>query len=103
MYRKISASEARQMMSQLTEYIILDVRTSEEFTEKRIEGALLIPVSELFRRAGKELPDKTKVIFVYCRSGGRSAAAAKELVGLGYTNVYDFGGIMNWPYETTSG
>ena len=101
-YRKVSAIEAYKMMSELGDYIILDVRTDEEYKEKRIAGAILIPNYEIKNRAEKELPDKSKVILVYCRSGGRSANAARELAGLGYENVYDFGGIIDWPYDTVS-
>ena len=99
-YRRISAAEAYKMMMELGDYIILDVRTNEEYRENRIAGAILIPNYEIKDRAEKELPDKSKVILVYCRSGSRSANAAKELVSLGYDHVYDFGGIINWPYET---
>ena len=99
-YRKLSAADAYKMMSELTDYVLLDVRTEEEYRERRISGAILIPNYEIKDRAAKELPDKDKVIFVYCRSGARSANAAGELAALGYVNVYDIGGIMNWPYET---
>ena len=99
-YHKISATEAYKMMSELNDYILLDVRTEEEYRKKRIEGAVLIPNNEIKERAKTELPNKNAVILVYCHSGGRSANAARELVGLGYTNVYDMGGITNWPYET---
>jgi len=98
-YRKISAGEAYQMMRNTSEYILLDVRSLEEFTEKHISGAALIPDNEIVNRAAKELPDKNALILVYCRSGARSAKAANELVGMGYANVYDFGGIIDWPYE----
>ena len=99
-YHKISAEEAHKMMSELNDYILLDVRTEEEYRKKRIEGAVLIPNNEIKERAKTELPDKKAVILVYCQSGGRSANAARELAGLGYTNVYDMGGISGWPYET---
>lgn len=100
-YRKISSDEAKKMME--GKHILLDVRTDAEFVEKRIEGAILIPDYELKDRAEKELTDKNALILVYCRSGRRSAVAAKELIGLGYTNVHDFGGIIDWPYDTVSG
>ena len=102
-YRRISAADAYEMMSKSKDFIILDARSQEEFNERRIEGATLIPDREVRNRAEKELPDKNKMIFVYCRSGGRSEIASRELVRLGYTKVYDFGGILNWPYETVSG
>ena len=101
-YRKISAGEARKIMESADDFILLDVRTDEEYKEKRIDRAILIPNYELANRAELELPDKKAVILIYCRSGRRSASAAKELVNMGYTNVYDFGGINDWPYETTN-
>lgn len=102
-YRKISAEQAQEMMQGEEPFILLDVRTEQEFLEQRIEGAVLIPDVELSSRAEKELPDKDAVILVYCRSGRRSAASAQQLVDMGYTNVYDFGGIIDWPYETVQG
>jgi rhodanese-related sulfurtransferase len=99
-YRKISAEEARKMMSELPDHVLLDVRTDAEYREKRIAGAILIPDYAIQGRAEKELPEKNKVILVYCRSGGRSANAARALASMGYVNVYDFGGIIQWPYET---
>jgi len=99
-YRKISAKEAYTMMNDLSDYTLLDVRTEEEFREIRIAGAILIPDNEIRIRAAAELPDKSAVILIYCRSGRRSANAAYELIGMGYKNVYDFGGIIDWPYST---
>lgn len=102
-YRKITAEEAKEIMDSGKDYILLDVRTAEEFAESHIDGAILIPDNELGARAESELPDKNATILIYCRSGNRSASAAKELIRMGYVNVYDFGGIMDWPYETVSG
>lgn len=102
-YRKISAEESRDIMDSTEDFILLDVRTDEEFKEKRIDGAILIPNYEIANRAESELPDKNAVILIYCRSGRRSANVANELVDMGYTNVYDFGGILDWSYETVSG
>ncbi|MDF3004674.1 MAG: TlpA family protein disulfide reductase [Oscillospiraceae bacterium] len=107
-YNKMNAENAKQMMAEFDEtedstYVLLDVRTEQEFKEKRIPGSVLIPDYELAQRAEAELPDKRQVIFVYCRSGRRSEAAAKELVAMGYNHVYDVGGIIDWPYETTQG
>ena len=102
-YEKISADDARQMMDASDDYIILDVRTELEYREARIENALLIPHDEVADRAEAELPNKDQAIFVYCRAGVRSAAAAETLASLGYTNVYDIGGITDWPYPTVSG
>lgn len=102
MYNKITAEEAKEIID-TQEVIILDVRTKEEFKEKHIEGALLIPDYELANVAKSKLPDKNKKILVYCRSGNRSKSAARLLIDMGYTDVYDFGGIINWPYETVQG
>lgn len=102
-YHKITAEEAKKKMQDTANFILLDVRTPEEFSEQHIPGATLIVDSQISAEAQKKLPDKDTPIFVYCRSGRRSAAAAKQLVNMGYTQVYDFGGIIDWPYETVSG
>jgi phage shock protein E len=102
-YRRLSAEEAMEMMETLEDYILLDVRTEEEYLEKRIENALLIPDNKIEQEAEEKLPDKNAIILVYCRSGRRSANAANALVKMGYTGVYDFGGINDWPYDTVSG
>lgn len=81
------------------EYILIDARTEEEFASGHIEGAILIPEYEIRDRAKNELPDKDALILVYCRSGRRSKIASEELVNLGYPNVKEFGGIIDWPYE----
>jgi rhodanese-related sulfurtransferase len=99
-YQRITAEEAYQMMQELNDFIILDVRTEEEFRERHITGAILIPVTELEQRAAAELPDKNIPIFVYCRTGGRASNAARILVGKDYTQVFNIGGILDWPYET---
>lgn len=102
-YHKMTAKEAKAVMDGDEDYILLDVRTSAEYEESHIEGAILIPNNEIAAQAESVLPDKDATILVYCRSGNRSSRAAKELVSMGYTEVYDFGGIMSWPYETVSG
>ncbi|MCL2662223.1 MAG: rhodanese-like domain-containing protein [Oscillospiraceae bacterium] len=102
-YRRISAGDAHQMMQDTSEYILLDVRRIDEFNAEHIEGAILIPYDEIGNRAADELPDKNALILIYCRSGRRSELAARELIGMGYTNVYDFGGILDWPYDTIKG
>ena len=102
-YQKVSAKEAKQLMDNSTGYVIVDVRTQSEYQTKHITGAILLPVDDIASMAPSGLLDKDQVIFVYCRTGGRSAAAAQTLAGLGYTNVYDMGGINSWPYETTKG
>ena len=98
-YEQITPSEAKTIMDTETDYIIIDARTDEEFAEGHIENAILIPEYEIANRAEKELPDKEQLILVYCRSGRRSKIASEELVKLGYTNVKEFGGIIDWPYE----
>lgn len=99
-YEQISAEEAKAIMDSEKDYIIIDARTDEEFKEGHIEGAILIPEYEIANRAEKEIPDKDTLILVYCRSGRRSKIASEELVKLGYKNVKEFGGIIDWPYET---
>ena len=98
-YQQITAEEAKSIMDTESDYIILDTRTDEEFAEGHIEGAIMIPEYEIADRAEKELPNKDQLILVYCRSGRRSKIASEELVKLGYTNVKEFGGIIDWPYE----
>ena len=95
----ITAQEAKKVMDSCTGYIILDVRSRQEYEEGHIPGAMLIPDSEIKDRAEAELPDKAQLILVYCRSGRRSKLAAQALVELGYTNIMEFGGIIDWPYE----
>lgn len=99
-YVKINAEEAKKMMEDGEDFILLDVRTEAEFSERRIEGAMLIPDNEITEKAPQLLTDKGARILVYCRTGRRSALAANELIDMGYTSVYDFGGIVDWPYET---
>lgn len=98
-YEQITAQQAKTIMDTKKDYIIIDARTEEEFNQGYIKGAILIPEYEIANRAQKELPDKDALILVYCRSGRRSKIASEELVKLGYTNVKEFGGIIDWPYE----
>ena len=98
-YEQITPQEAKIIMDTETDYIIIDARTEEEFLQGHIQNAILIPEYEVAERAEKELPDKDALILVYCRSGRRSKIASEELVKLGYTNVKEFGGIIDWPYE----
>ena len=98
-YDQISGAEAKALMDSESGYIIIDARTQEEYDQGHIPGAILIPEYEIADRAEKELPDKDQLILVYCRSGRRSKIAAEELVKLGYTNVKEFGGIIDWKYE----
>lgn len=97
-YEQISQEEAKALMESETDYVILDVRTEEEFAEGYIAGAILIPDYAIKEKAESMLPDKNQLILVYCRSGRRSKLAASELVTLGYTNVKEFGGIIDWSY-----
>ena len=101
-YQTISPSAAVELLVGEEPVILLDVRTQEEYAAGHIENAILIPNTELAGRAPAELPDKDALIILYCRSGNRSATAARDLADLGYTRVYDLGGIIDWPYEVVS-
>ena len=98
-YVNITAEEAKQIMDSEKGYIILDVRTQEEYDQGHIPGAIVISHEEIAEKAEKMLTDKDQLILVYCRSGRRSKIAAEALVELGYTNIKEFGGIIDWPYE----
>lgn len=98
-YEQISQDEAKRIMDTGEGYIIIDARTEEEFSEGHIEGAILIPEYEIAERAEMEIPEKETLILVYCRSGRRSKIASDALVSLGYTNVKEFGGIIDWQFE----
>ena len=99
MYEQITPEEAKKIMDSGEEHIILDTREQDEFDEGHIPGAILMPYTEIENKAEEMLPDKDKLILVYCRSGRRSKIAAESLAKLGYTNVKEFGGIIDWPYE----
>lgn len=101
-YIRINASEAKELID-TREVIIVDVRTLAEFEEIRIDGSILIPDYEIAELAPEMLSDKDALILIYCRSGRRSELAARILIDMGYTDVYDFGGIIDWPFETISG
>lgn len=96
---KITQKKAKEMMDSF-DVVIIDVRTQEEYDERHIKNAVLIPHYELYEKVKQIIPDKSETILIYCRSGARSSAAEKILLYFGYKNVYDFGGINNWPYET---
>ena len=98
-YTQISMEEAVAMMATEENYIILDVRTTEEFAEKHIPNAINIPNETIGSEELAELPDKNQLILVYCRSGNRSKQASEKLAALGYTNIYEFGGINDWTGE----
>lgn len=99
MYEQITAEESKKIMDSGEEHIILDVREQDEYDAGHIPGAVLLPYTEIENKAEEMLPDKDKQILVYCRSGRRSKIAAEALGKLGYTNVKEFGGIIDWPYE----
>ena len=99
-YMNITAQEAKEIMDREEGYIILDTRAQDEYDESHIPGAILIPHDEILEKAESILTDKDQLILVYCRSGRRSKLASEDLVKLGYTNIKEFGGIIDWPYET---
>lgn len=98
-YEQITQDKAKEIMDSDTEHIVLDVREQEEFDEGHIKGAVLLPYTEIVDKAESVIPDKDALILVYCRSGRRSKIAAESLASLGYTNVKEFGGIIDWKYE----
>lgn len=98
--RVITAKEAYEEMQEDDSIVIVDVRREDEYETGHVPGAILIPNETIGTEEPELLPDKDARIFIYCRSGNRSAQAAKKLAALGYTDITDFGGIMDWPYET---
>lgn len=102
-YSDIKPDEAKKRLDSKEEIILLDVRTPEEYAEKHIPNSMLIPVEVIESEAPSKLTDKNATIFVYCRSGRRSVTAAEALIKMGYTKVYNLGGINDWTYETESG
>ena len=102
-YRQVSPEEAAAMMEEETDYIILDVRTQEEYETAHIPGAICIPNETIGTEDIPELPDKEQLILVYCRSGNRSKQASEKLAKQGYTNIVEFGGINSWTGKTVSG
>jgi rhodanese-related sulfurtransferase len=98
----ISPVDTKALMES-EDVLLLDVRTQEEYAEAHIEGAKLLPYDEISERTDELPADKDMAIIVYCRSGSRAATAGRTLVGLGYTQVYNLGGISSWPYGTVSG
>ena len=99
MYEQITPEEAKKIMDSVKGHIILDTREQDEFDEGHIPNAILIPYTEIENKAEEKLPDKDNLILVYCRSGRRSKIASESLAKLGYTNVKEFGGIIDWHYE----
>ncbi len=99
MHKTISPVEAKKIMNENSDIVIVDVREEEEMAEGYIEGAVLIPLDTVESDIENKIQDKDKTILVYCRSGRRSAIACDIMDSLGYKNVYDFGGIIDWPFE----
>lgn len=99
MYQQITAEEAKEIMDTTEDFVILDVREQDEYDSGHIPGAILIPYTEIHNKAEETLLEKDKLILVYCRSGRRSKIAAESLAELGYTNIKEFGGIIDWPYD----
>ena len=97
-FETITAKEAKEMMDKDNSLIILDVRTKEEYVTGHIKDALLLPYTEISDQVETVITDKNTIILIYCRSGRRSLIAANSLIDLGYKNVYDFGGIIDWTY-----
>ena len=102
-YRQITMDDAVTMMAQETGYIILDVRRPDEFAAGHIPNAINVPNESIGTSELLELPDKNQLILVYCRGGRRSKDASEKLVKLGYTNIVEFGGILDWKGETVTG
>ncbi len=100
---KITAEAAKKRLDNEKDIILVDVRTPEEYKEEHIKNAILLPLDMIDEKADEVIPDKETVYFVYCRSGNRSATAAKKLVEMGYKHIFDLGGIIDWPYEKQSG
>ena len=98
-YVCITAQQAKEIIDTQDDYVILDAREVSEYEQGHIPGAIVISYEEIKEKAASALPDKNQLILVYCRSGRRSKLAAQDLADLGYTNVKEFGGIIDWPYE----
>ena len=102
-YRQVSSDEAAAMMASESDYLILDVRTREEYEQGHIPGAVCVPNESIGSGELSALPRKDQLILVYCRSGNRSKQAAQKLADAGYTNIVEFGGILSWTGDTVSG
>ena len=102
-YTRISQDEAMQMMQEQTDYLIVDVRRPDEFAEGHIAGAINVPSDDITDEMPELLPDKEQTLLVYCRSGNRSKEASRKLADIGYTKVYEFGGINTWEGEIVTG
>lgn len=98
-YTHISQDEAKEMMARDDGHVIVDVRRQDEYSEGHIPGAILVPNESIGTEQPEALPDLDQIILVYCRSGRRSKEAAQKLFDMGYTNIYEFGGIIDWTGE----
>ena len=98
-YKQISQEQAKEMMEKDDGHVVVDVRRQDEYDAGHIPGAILIPNESINKDQPEELPDLNQIILVYCRSGNRSKQAAQELFDMGYTNIYEFGGIADWTGE----
>lgn len=98
--RSITPKKALKMLEEDSSVVLIDVRTYEEFLQIRIPGAKLLPLAEIEERHLEMMPDKDATYIIYCRSGNRSVEAILKLQELGYSSLYDLGGIIDWPYET---
>jgi phage shock protein E len=98
----ISPEEAKENLDSNSDIILLDVRTQAEYDSEHIAEAVLLPLDDISEKASEVVPDQEKIYYVYCRSGNRSATAAQLLVDMGYENIYDLGGIIDWPYDTVT-
>lgn len=101
-YRQVTPAEAIRLMESEVDFIVLDVRTQAEYDQGHIPGAICVPNETIGTEDIPQLPDKMQLILVYCRSGNRSKQAAQKLADQGYTNIVEFGGILNWPGEIVS-
>ena len=100
-YTRISQEEVRKMMELEDGHVILDVRRQDEYDAGHIPGAILIPNESIGTEQPEELPEPNQIILIYCRSGNRSKQAAQKLFDMGYTNIYEFGGINEWTGDVT--
>lgn len=100
---EIDADKALELIAENPEIVLLDVREYSEYVTERIEGSELLPLSIIETALGNAYPNKDTTFIVYCRSGRRSAEAIQIMLDAGYENLYDLGGIIDWPYETVSG
>ncbi len=99
---KITAQEAKSMMDSDSSIVLVDVRTAEEYNDEHIPNAILLPLDDIEDKADNVISDKNGIYIIYCRSGNRSATASSQLASMGYENIYDMGGIIDWPYDTVS-